>query len=397
MSDKKHEQEKKAKEQKSAENAESKEQKAPLTEWQQRNLEFLAQKKQEKEAKEQQKKEERLEKLARYGKVPKEEEEQEEAAKQESDKDKPKKKTKKTKVKKVKEKKELTKRQKALIKALPVLIVSVLLIAISLFMISPYSKEKTVTVKGSAHTASETVIKEANIKSSDYIFSLLLHPKRYETRLKAANPWVSSAKLRYQFPNHFTLTVKEYSVVGYVQTDAGYQPLLSSGETASVVAVTDLPATYITITLTDKTMLKELAKDLMALDKTLRDSIETIALAGSSSTSDLLTLTMRDGNTVRVPLSEMTTKLPYYSKIKDKLTAPAIVDMEVGIYTTTADIEANNTATTAEATAESSETTTENSEAAAETQQTESAESTTAENQEDSTSQTETAQTTEGQ
>ena len=48
MSDKKHEQEKKAKEQKSAENAESKEQKAPLTEWQQRNLEFLAQKKQEK-------------------------------------------------------------------------------------------------------------------------------------------------------------------------------------------------------------------------------------------------------------------------------------------------------------------------------------------------------------
>lgn len=186
-------------------------------------------------------------------------------------------------------------------------------------------------------------------------------------------------------------------MVGYVQTDAGYQPLLSSGETASVVAVTDLPATYITITLTDKTMLKELAKDLMALDKTLRDSIETIALAGSSSTSDLLTLTMRDGNTVRVPLSEMTTKLPYYSKIKDKLTAPAIVDMEVGIYTTTADIEANNTATTAEATAESSETTTENSEAAAETQQTESAESTTAENQEDSTSQTETAQTTEGQ
>lgn len=185
-------------------------------------------------------------------------------------------------------------------------------------------------------------------------------------------------------------------MVGYVQTDAGYQPLLSSGETASVVAATDLPTTYITITLTDKTMLKELAKDLMALDKTLRDSIETIALAGSSSTSDLLTLTMRDGNTVRVPLSEMTTKLPYYSKIKDKLTAPAIVDMEVGIYTTTADIEANNTATTAEATAESSETTTENSEAA-ETQQTESAESTTAENQEDTTSQTETAQTTEGQ
>ena len=48
---------------------------------------------------------------------------------------------------------------------------------------------------------------------------------------------------------------------------------------------------------------------------------------------------MQDGNLVRVPLSEFDSKFPYYEKIKGKLQETSIVDMEVGIYTTTAAIE----------------------------------------------------------
>lgn len=343
MSEKKQEHEEKVKEPKTSEHKEGR---APLTEWQQLNLEFLKKKKQKEAEKEKQKKEERLEKLARYGKVPP----KENIETKEDKKEKVKKKIKKP--KKVKVKKGLTKRQRAVIKALPVIIVSFLLFMASLFAISPYSKKKTIIVKGSSHTTSKTVLKEAHIESSDYIFSLLLHPKTYENRLKAANPWVSSAKLSYQFPNYFTLMIKEYSVVGYIQTDTGYQPLLSNGNVVVAAPVLELPEASLTISLTDQKMLKELAKDLLALDKNLRDSIQSISLAGSTSTSDLLILAMRDGNTVRVPLSEMIMKLPYYSKIKDKLTPPAIVDMEVGIYATTSEIEAKQ----AEKTSDSSET-----------------------------------------
>ena len=41
---------------------------------------------------------------------------------------------------------------------------------------------------------------------------------------------------------------------------------------------------------------------------------------------------MKDGNEVRVPLSQMDDKLPYYTSVATQLTEPSVVDMEAGIY-----------------------------------------------------------------
>ena len=58
-------------------------------------------------------------------------------------------------------------------------------------------------------------------------------------------------------------------------------------------------------------------------------------LAPSKVTSDLIRLTMNDSDEVLVPLSEMSKKLPYYSKIKPQLSEPSVVDMEAGVYSYT--------------------------------------------------------------
>lgn len=58
-------------------------------------------------------------------------------------------------------------------------------------------------------------------------------------------------------------------------------------------------------------------------------------LAPSKVTSDLIRLTMNDSDEVLVPLSEMSKKLPYYSKIKPQLSEPSVIDMEAGIYSYT--------------------------------------------------------------
>ncbi|MFS1664556.1 cell division protein FtsQ/DivIB [Streptococcus sp. zg-JUN1979] len=326
------------------EDSKAKEAQVPLTEWQQRNLDFLAKKKKEAKEEEQKREEERLEKLALYGKTPPTKETDNESKVAKKKPKKPAKKKKVKKEKKVKVKKPKTARQKALLKALPLIIGLCLLILLCLFVISPYSKEKKVTVSGNTHSQSDAIIKDANIQSSDYIWSLILYANRYEERLIKADPWVESAKLTYHFPNDFSLDVKEYGVLGYISTDGGYQPVLTNGDKAPVISSSELPSDFLIITVTDDNMLTSLAKALIHLDSSLRDSIQSISLAGSQSTSDLLTLEMRDGNTVRVPLSELTSKLPYYSKIRTGLSAPAIVDMEVGIYATNSDIEEAKTA-----------------------------------------------------
>ena len=58
-------------------------------------------------------------------------------------------------------------------------------------------------------------------------------------------------------------------------------------------------------------------------------------LAPSKVTSDLIRLTMNDRTRSLVPLSEMSKKLPYYSKIKPQLSEPSVIDMEAGIYSYT--------------------------------------------------------------
>ena len=70
------------------------------------------------------------------------------------------------------------------------------------------------------------------------------------------------------------------------------------------------------------------------MDKALISEIKVITLADSKTTPDLLNLEMQDGNTVRVPLSQIDKKLPYYDKIKGSLKDNKIVDMEVGIFAT---------------------------------------------------------------
>lgn len=316
-----------------------------LTEWQKRNLEFLKRKKARKEE-EEKKLQDR--KKAFHKESSKKQELEEQTKKEPSKKDKP-----PQKEKKKKEKKVASPKVKALKKASPVLILASLVMLASIFLISSFSKQGGVIVSGNAHSLSEKLLESSGIKKTDYISSLYLNHASYEANVKASSPWVKSAKLTYQFPNRFELKIKEYDVLAYTQTASGYQPVLETGARAEEINASELPKVYLIINLTDEAAIQKLNKSLSKMDKSLVKEIKTINSADSKSTSDLLSLEMQDGNTVRVPLSEIETKLPYYDKIKKTLQGTTIVDMEVGIYTTTADIEAQP----APETSESSETT----------------------------------------
>ncbi|WP_193441003.1 cell division protein FtsQ/DivIB, partial [Streptococcus suis] len=112
-----------------------------------------------------------------------------------------------------------------------------------------------------------------------------------------------------------------------------WYPVLSSGEVGGEsISQDSLPEGYPTINLSDKELIKELAIELGKIDTGIRSAIQTINLTPSKVTVDLLTLNMADGNTVLVPLSEISQKLPYYTKIAAEVTVPTTIDMEVGIY-----------------------------------------------------------------
>lgn len=222
-----------------------------------------------------------------------------------------------------------------ILRAFTILFPSLLLLIVSAYLLSPYATMKDIRVEGTVQTTADDIRQASGIQDSDYTINLLLDKAKYEEQIKS-NYWVESAQLVYQFPTKFTIKVKEYDIVAYYVSGENHYPILSSGQLeTSSVSLVSLPETYISVLFNDSEQIKAFVSELAQISPELKAAIQKVELAPSKVTSDLIRLTMNDSDEVLVPLSEMSKKLPYYSKIKPQLSEPSVVDMEAGIYSYT--------------------------------------------------------------
>ena len=222
-----------------------------------------------------------------------------------------------------------------ILRALTILFPSLLLLIVSAYLLSPYATMKDIRVEGTVQTTDDDIRQASGIQDSDYTINLLLDKAKYEEQIKS-NYWVESAQLVYQFPTKFTIKVKEYDIVAYYVSGENHYPILSSGQLeTSSVSLVSLPETYLSVLFNDSEQIKTFTSELAQISPELKEAIQKVELAPSKVTSDLMRLTMNDSDEVLVPLSEMSKKLPYYSKIKPQLSEPSVVDMEAGIYSYT--------------------------------------------------------------
>ena len=325
--------------------------KQELSEWQKRNQEYLKKKAEEEAAlaeekeKEKQARKEANSKLLEESKKSSSEsvEEASSPSKEPSEKEEKSQKDDR-KVKEEKEKKKPEKPEKPakpkiapvhIWRAVSILVPSVLVLLLSVYLLTPLSTIKNIEVKGNSNTQADDIKQASGIQDSDYTLALLLDKEKYAERIKS-NHWIESAKINYQFPTNFTIEVKEFDIVGYYVSGEEHYPILSSGTVESTpVDRLNLPETYLTVTFNDEQQVKELITGLSTISKDIKSQIQKIELAPSKATADLLKITMLDTDEVLVPLSELSKKLPYYSKIKPQLSEPSVVDMEAGVYSYT--------------------------------------------------------------
>ena len=329
-------------------------QKQELSEWQKRNQEYLKKKAEEEAALAEEKEKEKQARMGKNSKaleeskksssdsdqnetVPDEESSEKEEKFQKDD----------SKVKEEKEKKKEKKKEKPekpakpkiapvhIWRAVSILVPSVLVLLLSVYLLTPLSTIKNIEVKGNRNTQADDIKQASGIQDSDYTLALLLDKETYAERIKS-NHWIESAKIDYQFPTNFTIEIKEFDIVGYYVSGEEYYPILSSGVVESTpVNRLNLPETYLTVTFNDEQQVKELITGLSTISEDIKSQIQKIELAPSKATADLLKITMLDTDEILVPLSELSKKLPYYSKIKPQLTEPSVVDMEAGAYSYT--------------------------------------------------------------
>lgn len=218
-------------------------------------------------------------------------------------------------------------------RALPVLVTSSLIFLASLYFLTPLATMKTIEFTGNKVVSQEELKSSSKIDQRDYTVTVYKNRHHYEQNLKASSPWIENVEMTYQFPLTFKIDVQEYGILGYLQKDSKYYPILTSGEYVKKEVATDaLPEERMDVTFSDAGLIKEFVQQLKNVPDSVKKSIRKVDLTPSKVTEDLVTITMSDEHQILVPISHIAKKLPYYEGIHPQLEVPSVVDMEAGIF-----------------------------------------------------------------
>ena len=220
-----------------------------------------------------------------------------------------------------------------LYRAIPVLVISTLIAFFSAYLLTPLAKQKVIEFSGNKNADQTLLFEKSRIQDRDYTLTTFLNRDRYLANMKAASPWVKDISMTYAFPTTFKVQVEEYQVFGYYVTEEDHYPILENGEVVETPVATDqLPKSYLSVRFSDRELVRQFVKQLGKIPSSVRDKIESVDLTPSKVTKDLVTLTMKDGTKVLVPVSQIKRKLPYYDKIRKLIEDDSVIDMEAGIY-----------------------------------------------------------------
>ena len=218
-------------------------------------------------------------------------------------------------------------------RAIPVLVISTLIAVFSAYLLTPLAKQKIIEFSGNKNADQTLLFEKSQIQDRDYTLTTFLNRDRYLANMKAASPWVKDISMTYAFPTTFKVQVEEYQVFGYYVTEEDHYPILENGEVVETpVATNQLPKAYLAVRFSDRELVRQFVKQLEKIPSSVRDQIEAVDLTPSKVTKDLVTLTMKDGTKVLVPVSQIKRKLPYYQQIRKLIEEDSVIDMEAGIY-----------------------------------------------------------------
>ena len=215
----------------------------------------------------------------------------------------------------------------------PFILVATLIFLGSIYVISPLSKIASFTANGNVHETTEQVAEATGIKTNDHVWQVIKRSSEISAKIEQKFPRVKSAKMSWVFPNDFRVKIVEYGEGVYLKTGNNYQLVLSNGviltqEQVDAQKLAGLP-------ILDGFNAKEVKTFVTAyetLKPELKAQITTVTKVPTKVTPDFIALEMKDGHQVRVPLSQMAEKLPYYTSVASHLTEPSVVDMEAGVY-----------------------------------------------------------------
>ncbi|WP_163654358.1 cell division protein FtsQ/DivIB [Listeria sp. PSOL-1] len=224
-------------------------------------------------------------------------------------------------------------RKKKLVRHLAILIgFFAILILITLYFLSPFSKVGGIYVNGTKQLTENEVRAESGIKEKQFVFAI--NNKKVSQTLQK-NKLIKKAEVKKEGINHYQINITENNTIGYQQKGALYYDILENGYLMNSRARKfPIGNQMIFVGFKNGETLKAMVKELKQLPEDVKQAISEIHLQPEKNDKERILLYMNDGNKVSATISSFAEKMKYYPSIVGQLKPgqKGTIDLEVGSY-----------------------------------------------------------------
>lgn len=203
---------------------------------------------------------------------------------------------------------------------------------LSLYMATPLSKVRNVTVHGTVLTTNQAVINASGLDSKEYIPSVYLHRRNIKKQIRTKMPEIEKLGLTITGMRDVTVNVTEYRGIGYYHDQKGYHLILSTGQVLDDAIKTPKRGLPIFSGFGRGKHLKAIIKLVAKFPAAVAHDVSEVSWSRGGGNPYQITLMMNDGNRIVADQRTVLKKIAYYPSIVAQVTGFGTVDLEVGAY-----------------------------------------------------------------
>ncbi|MCF3942516.1 cell division protein FtsQ/DivIB [Oceanobacillus alkalisoli] len=207
------------------------------------------------------------------------------------------------------------------------------LISIIIYLQSPLSEVKQVTVQNNAFVPDEEIVEISGLSEKQNIWAIDF--AAVEETLEN-NPIIDTVTVDRKLPSTVAITVQEKEIIGILETEEGtYLPVLESGELLEMVEYQSFTGEApLLIGFTDQEYLAKAANELNKLPKDILDLISEMYWQPTEDNKNNVLFYMNDGFIVQSSIRDFADGMTIYPSVVSQLDpeVKGVIHMGVGVY-----------------------------------------------------------------
>jgi len=206
------------------------------------------------------------------------------------------------------------------------------LISIIVYLQSPLSEVKTIDIQGNTFVTDEDIIELSGLSTETNIWTMDI--SKIENELQT-NPIIDEVTIDRQLPWTVSLDVSEMQIVGFVEENKKFYPVLDNGELLETKEHLEFNGEApLLIGFTDKEYLSKMASELNNLPADILDLISELHWQPESDNKNTILLYMNDGFIVQGTIRDFSDGMLVYPSVVSQLDpeVKGIIHIGAGVY-----------------------------------------------------------------